>query len=553
MSRNRLRRIALLLAAALAVVFPARAEDPSPAKPKLGENANPPAAKPKVPFTISRETTYIVAPLDKDGYPDYIAAINQHCRKGVTPENNSAVLFWRAMGPSEIFTQRRAEYFKQLGIDPLPEKGDYFVTSEQYAKRLNGAERTPGQKAGESTGDAFLNALAKAAKRPWPKQEFPQVAAWLEVNEKPLALLIEASKRPRRFDPLVGGKSGILLSVMVPAFTAYREAGRGLAARAMLRLNDGRVDDAWQDLLACHRLARLVAEGPSLEDFFVGGTLENSAFSAEQGMLQQQRLSTEQALKMRDDLDRLPAISRISDSIDIGERYIYLDNVGHMARGGARWLNQFAQYSGFGADSPEQKAYWKAVYDAAAAGPVDWDSILRLGNASCDRVVDSMRKATRAERKAAGDEMDLRIRKNMAETQAILRTGLGKSADQRKVVSEALGHILCGLFLSSGLRAAADVEDRGLMRFDLTKLAFALAAYRTDHQAYPAKLADLAPKYIAQIPKDRFNDGDLHYSPQGGYLLYSVGPNGKDDGGKGIEDRKRGEPWDDIAIRISKP
>ena len=68
-----------------------------------------------------------------------------------------------------------------------------------------------------------------------------------------------------------------------------------------------------------------------------------------------------------------------------------------------------------------------------------------------------------------------------------------------------------------------------------------------DHGAYPAKLADLSPKYVAAIPKDRFTDGDLHYSLQdGGYLLYSVGHNGQDDGGKGVEDRKEGrEPWDD--------
>ena len=138
----------LFSAVALAAVLSARAEDPSPATAKEVEKANPSAAKPKISFTISKETTCIVEPLDKDGYPDYIAAINQRCRKGVTPENNAAVFFWRAMGPGEIFPERRAEYFKQLGIDPLPEKGDYFVMPEQFAKLLNDAERTPGQKAG---------------------------------------------------------------------------------------------------------------------------------------------------------------------------------------------------------------------------------------------------------------------------------------------------------------------------------------------------------------------------------------------------------------------
>ncbi len=534
------RRIMPLLVVALATALPAQAEDP-------------PAAKPKVPFTISKETTYIVEPLDKDGYPDYIAAINQRCRKGVTPENNAAGLFWRAMGPGEILARQRAEYFKQLGIDPLPEKGDYFVSSVQYAKRLNDAEKVPAQKFDESVGGSFLNAHTKAAKRPWSKQEFPQVAAWLDANEKPLALMIEASKRPRRFDPLVGGR-GMLIAVLPPALQPYREASRALAARAMLRLNDGRVEDSWEDLLACHRLARLCAEGPTFVDYVVGVGLDGISCSAEQGMLQQTQLSAAQAEKMRDDLDCLPAMPRIADEIEIGERFSYLDSIGCIAREGAHGLTQSAQYAGLGADSPEQKAYQKSVYEAAGAGPIDWDSILRLGNANYDRIVDSIRKSTRPERKAIADEFDLRIRKNMTETQGILRTGLDKSADRRKVVSDALGHILCGLFIS-GLHMVSDAEDRGLMRFDLTKLAFALAAYRAEHGAYPAKLAELTPKYVATIPKDRFNDGDLHYSLQGGgYLLYSVGPNGKDDGGKGIEDSKEGSKrWDDIAIRITKP
>ena len=486
--------------------------------------------------------------MDAGGYPDYIAAINQHCRKGVTPENNAAVLFWRAMGPDEILPRQRAEYFKQLGIDPLPEKGDYFAMPEQFAKRLN-AEKPAVQKAGESIGDAFLNAYAIAAKRPWSRKEFPQVAAWLDANEKPLSLLIEASKRPRRFDPLVGRR--VLISAMQPALQPYREAGRALAARAMLRLNDGRVDDAWQDLLVCHRLARLVAEGPTFEDYVAGIALDSIGFSAEQGMLQQTQLSAAEAEKMRSDLDRLPTMPRVVDEVDIGERSDYLDSVGCVVRDGAGGLNTLAQY----ADSPEQKAYARSVCDAAAAGPIDWDSILRLGNARCDRIVDAMRRSTRAERKAIYDNIDLQIRKNTAEMQRILKTGLDKSPDQRKVASEALGDVLCGLSLLSGLRAAPEVEDRGLTRFDLTKLAFALAAYRADHGAYPAKLADLTPKYVAAIPKDRFTDGDLHYSLQdGGYLLYSVGQNGKDDGGKGVEDRKEGsEPWDDIAVRISKP
>jgi len=87
----------------LAAAIPALAADP-PASPK--SPANKPDAqtpqKPRVLVTISTETTYITEPLRKDGYPDYVAALDQRCRQGVTAENNAAVLFWKAVGPREL-------------------------------------------------------------------------------------------------------------------------------------------------------------------------------------------------------------------------------------------------------------------------------------------------------------------------------------------------------------------------------------------------------------------------------------------------------------------
>ncbi len=203
---------------------------------------------------------------------------------------------------------------------------------------------------------------------------------------------------------------------------------------------------------------------------------------------------------------------------------------------------------------PEQRAFWKWVREVIAAGLVDWDSVLRLGNCRYDRVLEATREPTGARRNAAREKIAVEMRKRMDESRDALKPGVRKFFKGRKAVSEAISHTICG-WLTMSLGWVPDIEDSCLARFDLTKLAFALAAYRADHGAYPARLADLSPKYAATVPKDRFTDGDLHYSLQGsGYLLYSVGPNGQDDGDRGLEDRKEGsEPWDDIAIRIGKP
>ena len=65
--------------------------------------------------------------------------------------------------------------------------------------------------------------------------------------------------------------------------------------------------------------------------------------------------------------------------------------------------------------------------------------------------------------------------------------------------------------------------------------ALALRAYRLDHHVYPAALVDLTPAYLLAVPRDPFHDGPLLYRRHGAsYVLYSVGPDGQDDGGRPI-------------------
>ena len=71
----------------------------------------------------------------------------------------------------------------------------------------------------------------------------------------------------------------------------------------------------------------------------------------------------------------------------------------------------------------------------------------------------------------------------------------------------------------------------------LTMLA--LRAYRLDHGAGPPTLSALVPRYLPAVPADPFAlSGPLRFKRVGAKsLLYSVGPDGKDDGGRAIFDR----------------
>ena len=54
---------------------------------------------------------------------------------------------------------------------------------------------------------------------------------------------------------------------------------------------------------------------------------------------------------------------------------------------------------------------------------------------------------------------------------------------------------------------------------------------------YPTNLGALIPNYLDKLPDDPFAlKGGFQYKLNGDkYLLYSVGPDGKDDGGKAID------------------
>jgi hypothetical protein len=508
-------------------------------------------ARSGVLVTIGKDTTYITGPLRPDGYPDYLAALNRRQSKGVTPENNSAVLLLRAMGPNMLPPEIRQKYVEMLGIPPLPPTGDYFVDVEEYAKgRPDAAKLLAAGGAPGGYGESLISEqYFKAMDRPWSRKEFPALADWLAANEKPLALLTEATKRPRRYDPMLSG-DGLLITCLLPAVQKSRDAARVFSVRAMLRMHDGDLDGAWQDILACHRLARLEGQGQMVIDQLVAITIDGMAAVRDEAMLRQPKLSAAQIARMRADLAGLPPMRPMAENVNIAERFMFLDGVCSTARNGLGLAQEFLT------GRPHEKDGAERLINFAARALVDWNVVLRMANSIYDRMAEAMRKPTRAERQKALADINRDIDEMSKKARDPSSLAWSFLSGPRRAASQTAGQLSVGLMLPV-LSAGSEAEDRWKMQWQITELAFALAAYRADCGTYPAKLADLKPKYVKKIPTDMFNgEADLHYTRKGdGYRLYSVGPNGIDNGGRGYADReKSSDPsagdWDDIGIRV---
>jgi hypothetical protein len=428
-----------------------------------------------------------------------------------------------------------AEFFQRLGIDEPPKDGDYFLGLSKYLKEQLKLE--------PEEINALLDQKDWAIKRPWTATDYPRIAEWLKANDKPLALAIEASKRPEYFNPLISGKKatepGSLVGALIPSVQKCRELACALAGRAMLRAAEGKFDEAWQDLLACHRLARLVARGASIIEDLVGIAIDRIASQADLAYLQRADLSARQIRDRLKDLQVLPPLPPLADKIDLCERFVYLETVQLIRCQGPGMLD------GIGDCGVAKKS---TPVEIRAMERIDWEPVLISGNQWYDRLAAAMRQKDRAERKEALGkiENDLKALKKDIPSSDVLSRFLLDEKERGKAIGDTLLTLLMPAFLK-----VQDAHDRSEQTERNLHLTFALAAYHADNGRYPDKLDDLAPMYLATIPDDLFSGKALHYRlSEMGYLLYSVGVNGKDDGGREYDDEP---PGDDLVVRMPLP
>ncbi|HEY4761557.1 MAG TPA: hypothetical protein VIH42_13325 [Thermoguttaceae bacterium] len=492
------------------------------------------------PFTISKETTYLVEPLREDGYVDYVGVLNKLCREGVTPENNAVVPLLQAVGPDVIFVSHREQFFHMLGIEPLPEQGDYLIPFEEYLKQINSAKGESATPEDPTKKDEQIDQFYKAVDGPWTEDQYPIVAAWLKANQIPLEKIREATQRPKFYDPMVlNGKVPLIALLRDTANQAYY-CRWPLIEQAMFEIQQGKIEDAQENILACHRLARLVGQGPTEVEVIHSYAIEVTACLGDVALAQSGKLSPSDAAQFQEELRKLSPLPKMVDKINVAGRFEFLDCIASHAREEIELLK---------AESTKQKSLLERLFKPASSKPSDWDTVLRMGNFWYDRLVEAFHKPTYAERMEACKRLENEFYGISAKEKATAKSMLdGKNVRLAGKVKEKANIYI--YIHHRGVGLSLNIEELAHVRTDLSHLALALGAYRSEHGSYPDRLDEVVPQYIAELPKDRFANADYIYRPDGkGYILYSIGYNGKDDGGK---DQRDDPSCDDVVIRTPK-
>lgn len=92
------------------------------------------------------------------------------------------------------------------------------------------------------------------------------------------------------------------------------------------------------------------------------------------------------------------------------------------------------------------------------------------------------------------------------------------------------------VMLIPAIEKAAHKYAQSQVLLDQCRYALALERFRNAQHRYPEKLDELVPQFLPALVNDPMDGQPYRYrrTPEGRYLIYSVGLNGKDDGGKTV-------------------
>ena len=505
--------------------------------------------------TIGKTTTKITSPLKPDGYPDYLAALNTEIRGETTPQNNLAVGIWRTFGPASIPPELRPLFFNTLGIDELPEEGNYLIDLATYHRQLLGTFD-----ASKTTADEY-SAKSKTHEddysfvmhNAWTQESHPNVFEWRAKHLNHIQALIQLiTTHDHYYQPYVipsasssddkDSVSPVLISILLPGAQQAREVARALAIDAHYHLGKGDLDAAIRNSIATHRMGRLTAQGGTLIEGLVGVAISQIASAIDRHILATHGLDAKQLQTHLGALKSLPPMSSFIDKINVSERYMFLDTTIHVAKYGTFTM-------GLLDGSPNTPQLTSDLGKALSSSLVDWDHVLRRGNYWYDEMyrIGTIKNIHQRTKAHADFEKQLKaIAKQTSDPVSLAKEVLLSGKSLPELTSEQMSNVMVSLLMPS-LVTVIDAENRGLMETEINQVGIALELHYLKNQSYPSKLSDLIGPSLRDLPEDRFNEKGLTYKKTTtGYLLYSFGINREDDQGRS---RDENPSADDLALK----
>ena len=414
------------------------------------------------------------------------------------------------------FENRWKPLCEHLSIDPYKKPMFYDSLPPSFFSwvwlRENEGKGIPDDKEGRKLFDQLISA-------PWKAEDYPEVAEVINQRNVILDYFGHCVRKPNYV--CWRQNSNSMYSILLPDVQANREFARDLQVRVTYRIGAGDTEGAWYDIMSMLTLARKhYKNDPILVTNLVGATIEQVGYNSAKILVKHGNLSKEQLLRFSKELDALPPSHSCFDSV-LAEQYMLFD--------GLQRFNQARKvfYELFELD----ENIIKMLGDEPIDPEITKKRILQLLDECKPKQVSFEELfANRLLRRQYFENFDKKVVEMKTALEKQAQTALNFSQEER---SQLVANTAFAFFMPNWLLGVSKMHDRCDSELTLLKIAIALELYKQDHGDYPETLETLLFTYLEEIPIDPSTSrSTITYKKTGEkFLLYSYGPNQKDDGG----------------------
>jgi hypothetical protein len=293
-----------------------------------------------------------------------------------------------------------------------------------------------------------------------------------------------------------------------------------LCTRATLRFGRGDFSGFLADVRAAKRMGRLMTQGESFIERYVGYAIEQCGDGAIAAAADGGKLTGDQCAAIRKMESELPERGGLLVTVDEAERYQKLEMVTQLAVDKVKIQTFHDQWGDF------QKTIH--TIDRSA---IDWDEVLRQFNAEYDRNCNVIAAPNVAEERDLAAKVEAQL--NEWESEFAKPTDLSRlPGEDRKAYADRVARRLMAQLVSP-VDGARELQERARLSDEMAMTLVALADMKARTGQWPETLKELVPAELKELPRDIYSAGGKGTDPvkygmtANGPLIYSLGPGGR--------------------------
>ena len=465
---------------------------------------------------------------------DYVAELNRIVRPAADESLNAAPLYLKAVDSYKELSDDFLLFFAKnhQAVVDKKDKGRAKELAGKIDELFSNSNRLNLQEERQNIQDEVSGVLLRFMGKKYNELTVGQrriAERWLQEHNDALELIIEGSQRPYYWRTYKSRDENPteMMGVLMPNLSDFHRLAFALRLRAWIRAEQGRFKDAFDDAKSCYRFGQHLKGVKILIEQVVGIGIEALSVRAIRDIVGGYEIDSTVLADLQDSFEQIIAGEDFAVSLEAEKLFVY-DEIQRCFTedrfgGGHLYLSRIRRISSLTGD------YQNDVMDVETIfSPQQWPRAVKVLFAHPDK---------EKTRETADCLYDFWTKYYLKTPCQIKAEGIDAEKEALKIVE---GNVFLQILAPIDLVRVNQIARRNKTDVHATVAVLAILRYSKDKGSYPEDLEQLiSAGYLKQLPIDHFVDKPLSYKKtEDNFILYSVGPNGTDEGGEYSRDSK---------------